>query len=142
MPAPPVLLDECTHLGLVTALQARGFSVTSIQIIGPRGVDDEAVLSRAVELGRVLVTHNTVDFKAIHADRVRRGQPHTGIICLPQTRPFDRLELRAAMMLDWIADQPYASQLFLRGDLQRMLERGARLGVYSEEDVLHALGRT
>jgi transposase len=72
---------------------------------------------------------------------LRQGRSHGGIICLPQTRPFSRLELRAALILDWLADQPYGSQLFLSGDLQRLLERGLRFPSYGEEDIRHALGR-
>lgn len=141
MPAPPACLDECTHLGLVAALEARGFSLTSIQIVGPRGADDDVVLARSTELGRVLITHNTDDFKAVHADFLRRGQEHAGLVCVPQTRPFSRLELRVAMMLDWIADRSRASQLFVWGDLQRLLERGHRLPGYSEDETRRVLGR-
>ncbi|TAK23795.1 MAG: hypothetical protein EPO26_08095 [Chloroflexota bacterium] len=137
---PSACLDECMHLGLIDALSARGFSVTSLQIVGPRGADDDTVLTRVTELGCLLITHNTDDFKIVHADFQRRGQPHGGIVCLPQARSFSRLELRAAMMLDWLAGQPYASRLFIWGDLQRLFERGLRLPGYTEPDVRHVLG--
>ena len=142
MSAPAACLDECTHLGLLDSLRRRGFSVTSLQIVGPRGTNDEDVLDRATALGYVLITHNAGDFKVWHATFERQGRSHGGIICLPQTRPFKRLELRAAMMLDWIGTQPYASRLFIWGELQRLMERGFRLPDYAEAEVREALGRS
>ena len=144
MPAPPACLDECTELDLVDALTARGYDLTSIQIVGPRGAADMAVLERATDLGRALVTHNVRDFQAADAAFRRHGRTHMGIIGLPQTRggPLRRLELRLAMMLDWVATQPRESRLFKWGQLQQLLERGSRLPGYSEEDVSVALGRS
>lgn len=141
MSAPAACLDECTHLDLVEALRHRGFSVTSLQIVGPRGASDDAVLMRATEIGCVLITHNVDDFKRWHATFEREGRAHGGIICLPQSRPFSRLELRVSMMLDWLGTRPYASRLFRWGELQRLLEGGFRLPGYSEDEVRDALGR-
>ena len=143
MPAPPSCLDECTDLHPVAALTARGFDVTSLQLVGPRGMSDEAVLQRTTELGRVLVTHNTTDFQRLDAQLQRQHQSHGGIVCLPQLRsaPFTRLELRAALMLDWLATQSYHSRLFVWGELQRLLEGGTRLPGYTEADRAQALGR-
>jgi hypothetical protein len=115
MPGPGAFLDECTHLELVDALRRRGFTATSLQVVGPRGAPDEVVLQRATELGYVLVTHNVNDFKIWHETYQRQGQAHGGIIGLPQTRPFPRLELRVAMMLDWLGTQPHTSRLFQWG---------------------------
>jgi Domain of unknown function (DUF5615) len=142
MPAPAACLDECTHLDLVDTLRRRGFSVTSLQIVGPRGATDDLVLQRVSELGCVLVTHNVSDFKAWHATFQRQGRAHGGIIGLPQTRPFRRLEHRVAMMLDWLGTQPYTSRLFLWGHLQQLLERGFRLPGYSDDEVREALGQS
>lgn len=97
--------------------------------------------SRATELQCVLVTHNVRDFQGWHIAFQRQGRPHGGIIGLPQTRPFSRLELRVAMMLDWLGAHPYASRLFLWGQLQQILEHGVRLPGYSENDIREALRR-
>lgn len=142
MPLPAACLDECTHVELVDALRRRGFSVTSLQTVGPRGATDDVVLARATELGCVLVTHNVGHFRRWHAAFMREGRNHGGIIGLPQTRPFSRLELRAAMMLDWLGIQSYTSRLFEWGRLQQLLERGFRLPGYSEDEVREALGRS
>lgn len=142
MPAPPACLDECTDLHLVRALGARGYDVTSLQLVGPLGLDDGAVLARATELGRVLITHNRGDFEREDAAFRHQGRHHAGIICLPQQRrgPFSRLELRAAMMLDWVGAQPYDARLFHWGQLQQLIEHGFHLPGYTNEDARHALG--
>jgi hypothetical protein len=140
MPAPPALLDEDVRLGLVSALSARGFDVVSVHVVGPRSADDAKVLDRAIELDRVLVTHNADDFKVVHAGFIRAGRAHPGIICIPQRGSLLRRTLRAAMMLDWIASQPYHSRLFVWGQLQQMIERGLRQSGYSEDEVREALG--
>jgi hypothetical protein len=143
MPPPPACLGECTNLHLVDALTARGYDVTSLHIVGPRGLSDRAVLMRTTDLGRVLITHNTRDFRKLDAEFRHKGQRHCGIICLPQPRhgTFDRLVLRAAMMLDWIGTQRYEAALFQWGQLQRLLEEGLRLPGYDLPEIEDALCR-
>lgn len=143
MPAPPACLDECTELDLVEALATRGFDVVSIQIVGPRGASDDLVLERATQLGRVLVTHNIRDFRLVDEAFRRAGRPHGGIVGVPQARggPLSRVELRVAMMLDWLSTQEYESRLFGWGQLQQLLERGFRLPGYDAADTRHALAR-
>jgi hypothetical protein len=140
MPAPPALLDEDVRLGLVSALVNRGFDVVSVHSVGPRNADDALVLERAIELARVLITHNRDDFKDVHSAFLHRGRIHTGIVCIPQRGSLSRRIVRAAMMLDWIATQPHVSRFFVWGQLQQQLERGFRLPGYDEEDVREALG--
>ncbi len=140
MPAPPALLDEDIRLGLVEGLSARGFDVVSVLPVGPRGAEDALVLEHASALGRVLVTHNTADFKSVHSDFLRHGRAHRGILCVPQRGSPALRTLRAAMLLDWIADQPQRSSLFVWGQLQQLLERGFRLPGYTEEEVRQVLG--
>lgn len=140
MPAPPALLDEDVRLGLVAGLAARGFDVLSVLTVGPRHTDDALVLENATSLGRVMVTHNTDDYKAAHAAVLREGRTHLGVVCIPQRGSLSRRTLRAAMMLDWIADQPRESRLFVWGELQQKLERGFRLPGYEEAAVRDVLG--
>lgn len=142
MAAPAALLDECLDLALVDALTRRGFDVTSLLVVGPRGASDAHVLERAAGLGRVLITQNTDDFKLLHAVWLQQGKAHPGIIGVPQRGPLSRRALRAAMLLDWVGEQEHISRLFIWGDLQRLLQRGGRLPGYSDADVRYALGRT
>lgn len=134
------MLDEDVRLGLVAGLTERGFDVVSVHQVGPTGVEDGLVLDRAIKLGRVLITHNTDDFKAIHAAFLRHGRSHSGIICLPQRGTLRRRLVRASLMLDWVGTQPRLSQLFVWGHLQQLLERGFRLPDFSEDEVREALG--
>jgi hypothetical protein len=74
--------------------------------------------------------------------RLHRQIPiHTGIIILPATN-LDLQEIRAAMLLDWVATFPdHRSRLFRWHDLQQHLIGGGRLPGYGEEDVRRALGQ-
>jgi hypothetical protein len=143
MPAPPVCLDECTELDLIPLLAARGYDVVSIITVGYRAMPDPLVLKRATDLGRVLVTHNVHGFRLIDEVYRLEGRSHAGIIGVPQLRgaPFTRLELRVAMMLEWVGTQPHAGRLFQWGDLQRLLDRGFGFDGFSEDDVRLVLGR-
>jgi predicted nuclease of predicted toxin-antitoxin system len=142
MPAPAALLDEDVRPKLVATLSERGFDVVSVHRVGPRNVDDALVLERAIALGRVLITHNTDDFRAVHSAFLREGRAHTGVLCLPQRGSLSRRTLRAAMMLDWISAQPHESRFVVWGQLQQLLERGFRLPGYGEDEVREALGWT
>lgn len=96
---------------------------------------------RAAELGRVLVTQNVNDFKAVHTAFINQGRPHPGIIGLPQRGALQRRALRAAMLLEWIGTQAHASRLFVWGELQRLLAGGYGLAGYTNEEVDQVLGR-
>src|SRR4051812_783567 len=75
---------------------------------------------------------------------VRQNRPHGGIIILPQRGTFERLELRAAMMLDWIASESasYQSRLFLWNDLQLQLTHGLQLAGYTASQIKEVLGQS
>jgi hypothetical protein len=139
---PPALLDECTDLELVPLLRARGYVVEAVHLLGLRGADDAVVLDYAARRGRALVTHNERHFRHEHRRLVEAGRTHAGIICISQLGPIERMALRVAMMLDWVAQQENRAQLFVSGRLQEQLERGLRLAGHTEEEVLFVLART
>jgi hypothetical protein len=88
----------------------------------------------------VLVTHNKVDYQRHHRRWASQGRQHGGIVTIPQGS-LARVELRIAMLLDWIgAFPPPPSYLLLWNDLQRHLEQGSRLAGYSESEVRFVLG--
>ncbi|MDQ2785894.1 MAG: hypothetical protein M3Y58_12925 [Chloroflexota bacterium] len=67
---------------------------------------------------------------------------HAGILLLP-TGSLDRMEIRAAISVDWIATLPdHRSMLFRWHDFQQRLIRGERIpgADYSEEEVRRSLG--
>jgi hypothetical protein len=104
-------------------------------------VSDALVLARAIDLRRVLVTHNIDHFRREHAEVLRPGRTHHGILGVPQRGSVERRTIRVAMLLDWIADQEHGDRLVVWGDLQQQLHRGLHLPAYSEPEVRLAIGR-
>jgi hypothetical protein len=81
--------DVCGYR-FVGALKRAGFDVVLGTLELPEGASDHEQLVRAVELGRLLVTANEIDFARIHAEWATAGQRHFGIvICrqLPRRSP-------------------------------------------------------
>ena len=142
MAAPVIYLDECVHHDLVGALRRRDISVTAARDEEMTGATDEEQLVYAASCGWLLLTHNADDFRSLHGAYQEQGRVHAGIIVLPQSTVFRVLELRAAMMVDWLGtlSRP-GSELFRWGQLQELLERGYRLTGYSEADVRIVLGQ-
>lgn len=71
------LVDECTGPAVARWLLDQGHDVFSVYETA-RGIDDDAVIARAVSEGRILVT-NDKDF----GEKVfRDGQIHAGIVLL------------------------------------------------------------
>ena len=144
MPTPSAYLDECVDHNLVEALRAQGYSATSALEQGRAnlGDEDDAQLAYATARGWMLITHNERHFRSLSEAYRQDNRPHGGIIVVPERPPFDRLVIRVAMMLDWVATMPeYRSGFFKWGHLQALLERGYRPTGYSQEDIERALGR-
>jgi hypothetical protein len=144
MTAPPVYLDECVDSELAPRLVQRGFVVTTAVAQGMVGASDPEQLVYATQHDWVILTHNRRHFQREHNESLRQQRPHSGIIVLPQRGPFERLVLRAAMMLDWISSEavPYQSRLFLWNDLQLRLTHGLQLPGYMASEIKQALGQS
>ena len=90
---------------------------------------------------RLLVSQNQVDFRRIHARFRAAGRSHGGIILVPQTVPFQRLEHRLWLLLDWVETFPeHRSRLFTWADLQQQIIHGFRLPGWDEGVVRDAVG--
>ena len=91
----PLLADENVHPGVVASLRARGLDVVSTAESLPRGSEDVVVMRRALEAGRVVLTHDS-DFGAL---AVRLGEPLVGIVYLRpgHIRPSFVLEMIDAL---------------------------------------------
>jgi hypothetical protein len=106
-------------------------------------VDDAEQLAFASARGWMIMTHNGRHFRVLHRAFEQQGREHGGIIVLPERPPFERLVIRAAMMLTWIPTMPPTlSAYFTWGQLQERLETGERLPGFTEDDVHLALGRS
>ena len=141
MAVPHIYFDECVDHGLLARLQKRGFHVTTAPAERVIGVPDEAQLEYATRHDWMIVSTNTNDFQQLHRQFQGDNRPHSSILLLP-TGVLDRMEIRAAMLLDWIATLPdYRSRLFRWHELQQRLIAGERIAGYTEDDVRRALGR-
>jgi hypothetical protein len=91
-------------------------------------VDDVGQLALASAQGWLLMTHNARHFRSLHRTYQDRGEPHGGIAILPERPPFERLVVRATMMLAWIGGlAQWQSRLFTWGRLQQRFEAGEAL---------------
>ncbi len=75
----PLLADEHVHAAILVGLRSRGIDAQSVQEIGLTGQDDEVVLIRSTELGRVLVT-NDRGFLRRDATWRADGRRHSGVV--------------------------------------------------------------
>ncbi len=105
---------------------------------------DEQQIRRAHADRSLLLTTNVRDYIRLHAIFDANDEMHSGIITLPDTPISERLAVRSAMMLDWIAVEfpDPRNHLFRWNDLQRRLIGGYLLDKYAAVEVALALGRT
>ncbi len=79
-PSPALYLDEDVSVVVAAILRARGFDVVTARDIGQLGLSDSEQLAYAAQAGRVLLTHNRVDFERLHREWLGSGRSHQGII--------------------------------------------------------------
>jgi len=80
-------IDHQFRAAVVRGLRARGIDVLTAFEDGAERYDDESLLIRATELGRILVTHDK-GFLGRAADRQRSGREFAGIVFAAQS-PID-----------------------------------------------------
>jgi hypothetical protein len=141
MAAPPAYLDECIDYHLVARLQRRGFDVRHVYDESTKGDGDDQQLEYATRHGWVFVTQNQREFQRRHQLWQQQGRQHGGLVLVPQSS-LDLLELRTALLLDWLAARLLAASFLIRWhDLQVLLVQGYRVSqVYSEPEVRAAIG--
>jgi predicted nuclease of predicted toxin-antitoxin system len=79
-------LDQDVPVQLAGMLRAQGIDVVTTLEAGALGQPDSQQLADAVASGRVLVTHNRLDFERLHAEYLAAGRLHCGIIIAVQRR--------------------------------------------------------
>ena len=84
MAFPLYLDDDSESRAVHAALIVRGFDAVRATDSGMRGRPDEEHLEFAAAAGRTLVTANRADFLRIHADWMRNGSNHAGLIIVLQ----------------------------------------------------------
>ena len=94
-----LLLDEHLSPAIAAGLRKRGHDVIAISEQERwMGLDDPAVLMRAVAENRAIVTNNVRDFRPLCAERLARGQNHPGLVLLSGT--FRRTKADGARIID------------------------------------------
>ena len=132
-------LDECVDHRLARFLIERGHEVLTAQAAGMLGAADDEQLRFAARRDLLILSHNQRHFRAWHARFLREDAAHSGVLLVPFS-PLPLLELRTALLLDWIATiDAHRSRLFRWTDLQQVLAGGYRLPGYTEEQGGRAL---
>jgi hypothetical protein len=96
----PIYMDVHIPMAITDGLRRRSIDVLRSQEDGTAEMDDESILDRATELGRLLFTQDQ-DFLRIASDRQASGIPFVGIAFAHQQgaglgRIVEDLELIAA----------------------------------------------
>ena len=94
-----LLLDEMYPPALAERLADRGHDVTAVkQDPSLEGLADDALLARAHEDGRAVVTENVRDFVPLAQALAAAGTPHSGIVFVPRNSfPRDRANIEATL---------------------------------------------
>lgn len=76
-------MDHNVHGEITDGLRQRGVDCLTLEEDGYKSAADDSVLTRATELGRVLVTSDA-DFYRITTQWIRRGRSFPGVIYFAQ----------------------------------------------------------
>lgn len=105
-----VYLDEDVSVLLASLIQTRGFDVLTTRDAGRLSTSDSSQLSYATSQNRALLTHNRVDFEALHRSLVTSHQHHCGILIATQ-RPPHEIARRLLVVLGEITSDEMYDQL-------------------------------
>lgn len=78
-------LDEDLHPLIARLLRVRGIHAVSVHERMLTGHSDAEHLDRAAQETRCIVTANRNDFLRLTAERLARGEPHTGVLVIAHT---------------------------------------------------------
>ncbi|MGI8925684.1 MAG: DUF5615 family PIN-like protein [Tepidiformaceae bacterium] len=89
--------EDALDRHLIQALRSFGIDVLTAHEAGRLGCTDAEQLEFATSLGRVLYTFNVVDYARLHAEWLRAGHAHAGLILIHDQRmPVGEQAARAA----------------------------------------------
>jgi len=120
------LIDECLSPALAGLARESGYpESTHVTWLGMTAQTDWAVIRRAVDDGFVLVTHNTVDFRALY----ERTDVHVGLVGFNTAAGLMNLALQRRLFLLALQElggaEPYneALEISVGGDGTVTVER-------------------
>ena len=87
MTLPEIYLDEDTQSdGLIAALRSRGINLMTTSEAGMSKRTDDDQLRFAASVNRVIITSNIADFARLHAQWLKQGLGHSGLILICQQK--------------------------------------------------------
>ena len=104
-------LDEDVSVVIGGMLVARGFRALTTRDEGRLRATDEDQLRYAASLKMVLLSHNRVDFEALHRRSLDEGREHWGILIAARRRPPITVE-HILRLLDRLTADELKNQLF------------------------------
>lgn len=106
-----VYLDEDVDILVANLLAARGLDVKTAREQEMLGKSDPQQLTFAISLDRCLLTHNRLDFEALHSNYLINKKYHQGILMAKRRNAYEIAE-RTAILLDTLTADEIANQLF------------------------------
>ena len=104
--------EDAMSAAFVRALAASGVDVSTAADAGMRGRTDEEQLTVAASLGRTLYTFNARDFARLHADWLRQGRLHAGIIIVNDQRmPVGEQARRAQRLAATLSEEDMTARI-------------------------------
>jgi hypothetical protein len=105
-----VLLDVHVPIAIAEALRRHGIDVVTAQDADAALLEDEALLQRAFDLGRVLATQD-VDFLEIVSRWTREGRQSRGVVFARQGIPVGVFLEELELCLHGLADEELSNQV-------------------------------
>jgi predicted nuclease of predicted toxin-antitoxin system len=96
---PKLLCDENVAIEVTAGLRRAGYDATHVSILGRRRDPDESQLRLAIEENRAILTHDRLDFEALHLHYMDHGWEHCDII-ISQSYDVRTLVRKLLILLD------------------------------------------
>ncbi len=105
--------DENFNNNIIRGLLRRqpDLDIVRIQDIGLSGADDPTVLEWAAQEGRVLLTHDVSTITKYAYERVRAGQPMSGVFEVSRSIPISRILDDILLLAEYSLDGEWESQV-------------------------------
>lgn len=103
--------DEDVSVLVAQLVRARGFPATTALECGLLGSSDAEQLAYAANNGKVLLTHNRVDFEALAQQYFEQAARHNGIIIAVRRTPYEIAE-RLLEILNQVTADEMINQLY------------------------------
>lgn len=105
-------LDEDVSVMVGEILRSHGFDVVTARDAQNLGGTDSAQLAFATRHRRVILTHNRLDFEALHRAAIMEQRPHAGIILANRRASDTELARRILRLLNLFSADEMENQLF------------------------------